>query len=181
LLRGLLCAASLSLAGCPWPCGSSAPFIAWHFEDDCANDLCDFTVASGQATRTTALAAGEHALQLAPGTEIDHTLTQTVSSPNQAVSVSLVAKCENNATMSFTVVISETRAGDGGLNVPNLRTLRGTLSPLGDWTHYNVPLNAPTQTGSVNTAQIVSLSISNDNTGRCWVDDVGVAQQFLCE
>ena len=170
----LLGGAASFFAGCPCP-GNS--IVGWHFENDCSDDLCGFVVASGQATRVSAIAPGEHALRLEPGTEINQTLTQSLRSAGAApLSLTFVARCENGARLSATATVSQVRTGDGGAAIPNIVTLSGSISPVGDWQLYVMPLTGSTQNlGLATTSILAGLRVQTDSTGRCWIDDVGVS------
>lgn len=166
-------------AGCPCP---GVSIVGWHFENDCSDDLCGFVVASGQATRVSAIAPGEHALQLEPSTEINQTLSQGLGTTGASpLSLTFVARCENGASLSATATVSVVRTSDGGTGIPTVVTLSGSISPVGDWQLYTMPLSGSTANqGFGTTAILAGLRVQTDSAGRCWIDDVGIARNAFC-
>ncbi len=177
--KSLIALATLTttmLAGCP--CYTGSPFAEWHFESDCPDALCGFTASNGTAERVDAIAPGEHALRLSAGTSVDRALMQVVppAQTRQSVSVNLVARCEANSSLHFTVLISETRSSDAAFSMPNLRTVQGTIVPGEQWSAGSLQIVSNAQTSSaVTSSTIVSLQITADSAGACAVDDVSIA------
>ncbi|MEI8254933.1 MAG: hypothetical protein WCJ30_04595 [Deltaproteobacteria bacterium] len=174
-----LCLSAGFLAGCPCP---GTPLVAYHFEGDCADATCGFTVTpAGQASRVTAIAPGEHVLQLEPNTVIDQAFTLPLAGASSEIVLGYVARCENGASLGVTVTVSETRTGDGGLATPNISTRTGSTSPTMDWTRYETPVFSATGAGGrIGTATVIGLRIQSSGAGRCWVDDIELATMQYC-
>lgn len=160
------------LAGCP--CGQATPLVAYHFEDDCADALCGFTIPAGQANRVIAIAPGEHALQLEPNTELDRVLSLPLAGASSALVLGYVARCETGTSLALTVTVSETRASDGGLATPSISARTAATSPTSDWARYDTQVVSTSTVpgGTLRTAAIIGLRIQSTGPGRCWVDDV---------
>ncbi len=173
-----LCVSAGLLAGCP--CGPGTPLVAYHFEDDCADALCGFTVPSGQATRVATLAPGEHGLQLEANTEIVRSLSLPLAGAAETLVLGYVARCENGASLGLTVTVAETRASDAGLATPNIAARTAASAPVADWAHYETVVRNATTLGAIRSATVIELRVQTMGAGRCWVDEIEIDTLRYC-